>query len=137
MPMRWTRESASLTCSSRCQHTRQNSVGAGRGPVAVWRAGKSRICLSVDGKHLKVDCGFGLDHSKKMHFCSDAQMPRSVKTAPAVLTDRVRSAFRRPEPTDGPSFPFDKFKYMKLHLVCFRKQNIRKIVNILPVIFGC
>lgn len=31
----------------------------------------------------------------------------------------------------------DKFKYMKLHLVCFRKQNIRKIVNILPVIFGC
>ena len=35
------------------------------------------------------------------------------------------------------SFPLDKFKYMKLHLVCFRKQNIRKIVNILPVIFGC
>ena len=35
-------------------------------------------------------------------------MPRSVKTAPAVLTDRVRSAFRRPEPTDGPSFPFDR-----------------------------
>lgn len=33
--------------------------------------------------------------------------------------------------------PLDKFKYMKLHLVCFRKQNIRKIVNILPVIFGC
>ena len=24
-----------------------------------------------------------------MHFCSDAQMPRSVKTAIAVLTDRV------------------------------------------------
>ena len=34
-------------------------------------------------------------------------------------------------------FPLDKFKYMKLHLVCFRKRNIRKIVNILPVIFGC
>ena len=34
-------------------------------------------------------------------------------------------------------FPLDKFKYMKLHLVCFRKQNIRKIVNILPAIFGC
>ena len=33
--------------------------------------------------------------------------------------------------------PLDKFKYMKLHLVCFRKQNIRKIVNILPAIFGC
>ena len=26
---------------------------------------RSRICLSVDGKHLKVDCGFELDHSKK------------------------------------------------------------------------
>ena len=25
----------------------------------------------------------------QMHFCSDAQMPRSVKTAIAVLTDRV------------------------------------------------
>ena len=25
----------------------------------------------------------------QMHFCSDAQMPRSVKTAQAVLTDRV------------------------------------------------
>ena len=37
----------------------------------------------------------------------------------------------------GISLPLDKFKYMKLHLVCFRKQNIRKIVNILPVIFGC
>ena len=35
------------------------------------------------------------------------------------------------------SLELDKFKYMKLHLVCFRKQNIRKIVNILPVIFGC
>ena len=27
----------------------------------------------------------------QMHFCSDAQMPRSVKTAPAILTDRVRA----------------------------------------------
>ena len=27
--------------------------------------------------------------SPQMHFCSDAQMPRSVKTAQAVLTDRV------------------------------------------------
>ena len=38
---------------------------------------------------MKVDCGFGLDDSKSLHFCSDAQMPRSVKTALAVLTDRV------------------------------------------------
>ena len=54
------------------------------------KAGRSRICLSVDGKHLKADCGFGLDDSKaQMHFCTDAQMPRSVKTAIAVLTDRV------------------------------------------------
>ena len=27
----------------------------------------------------------------QMHFCSDAQMPRSVDTALAVLTDRVHS----------------------------------------------
>ena len=54
------------------------------------KAGRSRICLSVDGQHLKADCGFGLDDSKaQMHFCTDAQMPRSVKTAIAVLTDRV------------------------------------------------
>ena len=30
-----------------------------------------------------------------MHFCSDAQMPRSVKTALAVLTNRVHVAFIR------------------------------------------
>ena len=59
-------------------------------------AGRSRICPSVDGKHLKADCGFGLDHSKK-HFYSDAQMPRSVKTAPAVLTDRVPVFFVEPK----------------------------------------
>ena len=29
----------------------------------------------------------------QMHFCSDAQMPRLVKTAIAVLTDRVRELF--------------------------------------------
>ena len=28
----------------------------------------------------------------QMHFCSDAQMPRSVKTAPAVLTDRASTS---------------------------------------------
>ena len=76
--VRWTRASASLTCSSRCRHTRQNSVGDGRGPVAFRRAGKSRICLSVDGKHLKVDCGFGLDDSKSSDAlllrCSDAEV---------------------------------------------------------------
>ena len=52
-------------------------------PLCGDEAGRSRICLSVDGKHLKVDCGFELDHSKKlkcplaqMPFCSDAQSPR-------------------------------------------------------------
>ena len=65
----------------------------GGGPSRLEKAGKSSICLSVDGKHLKVNCGFGLDDSKS----SDAQMPRSVKTAPAVLTDRVlqNDGFRR------------------------------------------
>ena len=56
-------------------------------PSLLEKAGRSRICLSVDGKHLKADCGFGLDDSKKLHFCSDAQMPRSVKTALSVLTE--------------------------------------------------
>ena len=78
MPVRWTRASASLTCSSRCRHTRQNSVGDGRGPVAFRKAGRSRICLSVDGKHLKADCGFGLDDSKSSDAlllrCSDAEV---------------------------------------------------------------
>ena len=32
--VRWTLASASLTYSSRCRHTRQNSVGDGQGPVA-------------------------------------------------------------------------------------------------------
>ena len=62
--VRWTRASASLTCSSRCRHTRQNPVGDGRGPVALRKAGRSRICLSVNGKILKADCGFGLVDSK-------------------------------------------------------------------------
>ena len=38
--MRWTRASASLTCSSRCRHTRQNSVGDGRRPVAFRKSGE-------------------------------------------------------------------------------------------------
>ena len=56
----------------------------------------------------------------------------------------IKGTFLKPESLDFTGFsdfrtslPLDKFKYMKLHLVCFRKQNIRKIVNILPVIFGC
>ena len=88
--VRWTRASASLTCSSRCRHTRQNSVGDGRGPVAFTKAGRSRICLSDNGKILKADCGFGLDDSKS----SDALLLRysvaEVGHDRAVLTDRVR-----------------------------------------------
>ena len=78
MPMRWTRASASLTCSSRCRHTRQNSVGDGRGPVAFRKSGEKPQCLSVDGKHLKADCGFELDDSKSSDAlllrCSDAEV---------------------------------------------------------------
>ena len=44
----------------------------------VRKAGRSRICLSVDGKHLKADCGFGLDDSKSSDAlllrCSDAEV---------------------------------------------------------------
>ena len=60
----------------------------GGDPSRLEKAGRSRICFSVNGKHMKADCGFGLDDSQ-MLFCSDAQMPRSVKTAIAVLTERV------------------------------------------------
>ena len=78
MPMRWTRASASLTCSSRCRHTRQNSVGDGRGTVAFRKARRSRICLSDNGNILKADCGFGLDDSKSSDAlllrCSDAEV---------------------------------------------------------------
>ena len=42
-----------------------------------------------------AECGFGLDNSKKL-FCSNAQMPRSVKTALAVLTDRARKNLKFP-----------------------------------------
>ena len=76
--VRWTRASASLTCSSRCRHTRQNSVGDGRGPVAFRKSGEKPQCLSVDGKHLKADCGFELDDSKSSDAlllrCSDAEV---------------------------------------------------------------
>ena len=88
--VRWTRASASLTCSSRWRHTRQNSVGDGRGPVAFrksgekphmpfrpWENPESRLRLRT--RRLK----------KQMHFRSDAQLPKSVKTAIAVLTERV------------------------------------------------
>ena len=46
----------------------------GGDPSRLEKAGRSRICLSVDGKHLKADCGFGLDDSKS----SEALLPRST-----------------------------------------------------------
>ena len=50
----------------------------GGDPSRLEKAGRSRICLSVDGKHLKVDCGFGLDDSKSSDAlllrCSDAEV---------------------------------------------------------------
>ena len=52
------------------------ALTSGETPLPLLRgrkAGRSRICLSVDGKHLKVDCGFELDHSKKLK-CPLAQM---------------------------------------------------------------
>ncbi|MBS7286932.1 MAG: hypothetical protein KIH06_06695, partial [Kiritimatiellae bacterium] len=72
------------------------------------KAGTSRICLSGDGKHLKADCGFGLDDSKssealllrcsdaQMHFCPDAQMPRctfaQMRKCPDALLLRCSAA---------------------------------------------
>ena len=44
----------------------------------VRKAGRSRICLSDNGKILKADCGFGLDDSKSSDAlllrCSDAEI---------------------------------------------------------------
>ena len=52
----------------------------GGDPSRLEKAGRSRICLSVEGKHLKVDCGFGLDDSKSSDAlllrCSDALLLR-------------------------------------------------------------
>ena len=63
---------------------RQYGIATGGDPSRLEKAGRSRICLSVNGKILKAYCGFGLDDSKK-HFCSDAQMLRSVKTALDIM----------------------------------------------------
>lgn len=35
-----------------------------------------------------------------------------------------------------PLFPLDKSYYMGLYFLYFNRHNIRKFVNILPVIFG-
>ena len=62
----------------------------GGDPSRLEKAGRSRICLSDNGKILKADCGFGLDHSKSSDAlllrCSDAEVGQDRA---AVLTDRV------------------------------------------------
>ena len=89
--VRWTRASASLTCSSRCRHTRQNSVGDGRGPVAFRKSGEKPHMpfRQWEDPESRLRLRTRPFEKAQMHFCSDAQMPRSVKTAIAVLTDRV------------------------------------------------
>ena len=57
------------TYISRCAYKRRDAAS----PFA----GRRRICLSVDGKHLKVDSGFELDHSKKPR-CPNAVVGRSM-----------------------------------------------------------
>ena len=46
--------------------------------ASIEKAGRSRICLSDNGKILKADCGFGLDDSKSSDAlllrCSDAEV---------------------------------------------------------------
>ena len=53
----------------------RTQLATGGGPSRLEKAGRSRICLSDNGKILKVGCGFGLDHSKKLR-CTFAQMLR-------------------------------------------------------------
>ena len=81
--VRWTRASASLTCSSRCRHTRHCSVGDGRGPVTFrksgekshmpfrhWEDSESRLRLQTRRLE-KLRCSDAL-----LLRCSDAQMLR-------------------------------------------------------------
>ena len=62
----------------------------GGDPSRLEKAGRSRICLSFDGKHLKADCGFGLDDSRSSDAfllrCSDAEVGQDRASG----VDRVR-----------------------------------------------
>ena len=53
-------------------------------PFRQWEYPESRLRLRTRRLE-KLRCPFA-----QMPFCSDAPMPRSVKTAPAVLTEYVR-----------------------------------------------
>ena len=108
--LRTFRTSCINATDSICRRARMESqrVGRGRRPrrpaTAIKRksrcgavaGGRGRPPLPVEG----IESLWGKDKGSffrkaQMHFCSDAQMPRSVKTAPAVLTDRVRVGIDR------------------------------------------
>ena len=69
--------------------------------------------------------------------------PKSSKIAfSSVLVPQAKEKSRYPQILQGISallylLELDKFKYMEVYLLCFRRKNFRKYVNISPVIFGC
>ena len=67
------------------------SVGDGRGPVAFRKSGEKPHMpfRQWEDPESRLRLRTRPFEKAQMHFCSDAQMPRSVKTAPAVLTDRA------------------------------------------------
>ena len=87
--LRTYRTSCINATDSICRRARMESQRVGRG-------GRGRPPLPVEG----IESLWGKDigsffRKAQMHFCSDAQMPRSVKTAPAALTDRVQVGIDR------------------------------------------
>ena len=91
MPMRWTQASASLICSSRCRHTRQNSGGDGRGPVAFRKSGdEAAYAFQTMGRSCKPTAASASTTRKaQMHFCSDAEVGQDRASG----VDRVLSNF--------------------------------------------
>ena len=96
---------------------RQYGIATGGDPSRLERAGRSLICLSVNGKILKADCGFGLDDSKSSDAlllrCSDAEVDQDRAryngvdhsgTVPAAHSGTVPTAQKRMT-TWGPHGP--------------------------------
>ena len=76
-------------------------------------------------------------------FILESILPHGFFTVKAFWhqTDSISRKTRRSaalQRTGGllQSFPFDKSYYMGLYFLYFHRHNIRKFVNILPVIFG-
>ena len=89
--VRWNRASASLTCSFRCRHTRQNSVGDGRGPVAFRKKSSDALLLRCSDAEVGQDRDSGVDRPstwKVVQLNLDSAVQASHR--PDILTQRHR-----------------------------------------------